>query len=257
MAKCNICFEENLKEPIFTPCIHGFCQDCMAKWLVEKKHRRVIPCPVCKFDIAAIAGIRDESELFSDEEGAIVEMMENIGNEEDHPPQPILRLDPGNAGVPAHFMPYIVVNGVDVPVMTYMSTPQRIIDLGRDNNTRSQLDAFRANMWQNNESPSGISDAFIRQFIQETLDNGGLLPALNPPLGFNRRNSNEPRNFFVRSQPTFRPSVVRNETMMPSLPNTSSTSSNTSSSNSSSPSEVEHQPTTLDKVMDIIKDRTR
>ncbi len=67
-VKCNICLEENIENPVFTPCIHGFCSECISKWISEKKQYIRIPCPVCKFDIAPLAGHRDESQLYDESE---------------------------------------------------------------------------------------------------------------------------------------------------------------------------------------------
>ncbi len=66
--KCNICLEEDIKDPVFTPCIHGFCNECISKWLSEKKQYMRIPCPVCKYNIAELAGPRDESDLYDEDE---------------------------------------------------------------------------------------------------------------------------------------------------------------------------------------------
>jgi hypothetical protein len=66
-VKCNICLDEDVKNPVFTPCIHGFCSECISRWLSEKKDNLRIPCPVCKFDIAALAGPRDPSQLYDDD----------------------------------------------------------------------------------------------------------------------------------------------------------------------------------------------
>ena len=66
-VKCNICLDEDVKNPVFTPCIHGFCSECISRWLNEKKDNLRIPCPVCKFDIAALAGPRDPSQLYDDD----------------------------------------------------------------------------------------------------------------------------------------------------------------------------------------------
>ncbi len=68
IVKCNICLEENIENPVFTPCIHGFCSECISKWIDEKKQYIRIPCPVCKFDIAPLAGDRDESQLYDESE---------------------------------------------------------------------------------------------------------------------------------------------------------------------------------------------
>lgn len=65
-VKCNICLDEDVKDPVFTPCIHGFCSECISRWLSEKKDNLHIPCPVCKFDIAVLAGPRDSSQLYDD-----------------------------------------------------------------------------------------------------------------------------------------------------------------------------------------------
>ena len=62
--KCNICWEEDIKAPVFTPCFHSYCSECMSMWLNEKKDELVIPCPVCKHNIAELAGYRDPDTLF-------------------------------------------------------------------------------------------------------------------------------------------------------------------------------------------------
>ena len=67
MAKlitCNICFDENIKDPVFTPCFHGFCKECISKWINEKKYD--IKCPSCRYDISDMANIyRDPSSVTS------------------------------------------------------------------------------------------------------------------------------------------------------------------------------------------------
>jgi hypothetical protein len=66
-VKCNICLDDDVKNPLFTPCIHGFCSECISQWLNEKRYELRIPCPVCKHDISELAGPRDPSTLFHDE----------------------------------------------------------------------------------------------------------------------------------------------------------------------------------------------
>lgn len=62
--KCNICLDDTIENPVFTPCIHGFCSECISRWLDEKKDDLYIPCPICKHDIADLAGARNPNNLF-------------------------------------------------------------------------------------------------------------------------------------------------------------------------------------------------
>lgn len=72
--KCNICLED-IDNPVFTPCIHGFCDECISKWINEKKQFANIPCPVCKYNISDLAGPRDESKLFTDDDDEAIRML--------------------------------------------------------------------------------------------------------------------------------------------------------------------------------------
>ena len=51
--QCNICLEE-VKDIVFTPCIHGFCSSCLNTWLANNKTKSKIPCPICKYDISEL-----------------------------------------------------------------------------------------------------------------------------------------------------------------------------------------------------------
>lgn len=85
-VRCNICLDEDIQNPVFTPCIHGFCSECISRWLSEKKNNLRIPCPVCKFNIAELAGPRDTSQLYDDDaplpqlllRNAIADIFQNI-----------------------------------------------------------------------------------------------------------------------------------------------------------------------------------
>lgn len=65
--KCSICLEfVNTQEgqPTFTPCFHGYHDKCIRQWIQVNKSNLVIPCPVCKNDIADLAGYRDPYSLY-------------------------------------------------------------------------------------------------------------------------------------------------------------------------------------------------
>jgi hypothetical protein len=66
--KCAICMDVLDKNHMFTPCIHGFHEDCIMPWLESKKQFKLIPCPICKRDISILLGPRDESYLYDNDE---------------------------------------------------------------------------------------------------------------------------------------------------------------------------------------------
>ena len=78
MATCSICFDDCSVNPVFTPCIHMFCNKCMRKWLDTKKDSRKIPCPVCNFDISELV---DDLHIPSD-----APLMEEVSDDELIPP---------------------------------------------------------------------------------------------------------------------------------------------------------------------------
>ena len=42
-STCPICLEENLKDPQYTVCGHGFCKPCIENWIMENNN-----CPICR-----------------------------------------------------------------------------------------------------------------------------------------------------------------------------------------------------------------
>jgi hypothetical protein len=139
MARCGICFDEEVQDPIFTPCIHGFCSECIAKWIVEKKRRRVIPCPVCKFDISEIAGYRNEDELYEDDDLIPEELAANDPDLLLFAP-PILRRSANDNAMPAHLLPNIMFNGQSLPILDYLNGFNNIIDIGRGIRDAAEID---------------------------------------------------------------------------------------------------------------------
>jgi hypothetical protein len=68
--QCSICLESlDVKTATWTPCIHCFHPECLNTWLESKKYELVISCPICKFDISALLGPRDMSQIFFDADG--------------------------------------------------------------------------------------------------------------------------------------------------------------------------------------------
>lgn len=59
VISCSICFEPLGPNPVFTPCIHGFHDVCINGWFEQNKNNYVIPCPLCKTDIAELFGPRN------------------------------------------------------------------------------------------------------------------------------------------------------------------------------------------------------
>lgn len=51
---CSICLEDIESNPVYTPCIHGFHEQCINKWIAEKKYDPIIKCPTCKYDISIL-----------------------------------------------------------------------------------------------------------------------------------------------------------------------------------------------------------
>jgi hypothetical protein len=64
---CSICLCPLNNNVIFTPCIHGFHNECITPWLESKSHFRLIPCPLCKHDISILLGPRDENNLYEND----------------------------------------------------------------------------------------------------------------------------------------------------------------------------------------------
>ena len=64
---CSICLSPLNDNIIFTPCIHGFHNECITPWLESKSHFRLIPCPLCKHDISILLGPRDENNLYDND----------------------------------------------------------------------------------------------------------------------------------------------------------------------------------------------
>ena len=177
MAKCNICFDDGITNPIFTPCIHGFCQECILKWIVEKQHMLVIPCPVCKYDISELAGYRDRGSLYTEE--PINEAMFN--DEDDAIEQPVLRRSTNErTGVPTHLAPTVTINGQSMSVETVLRNNRDFSQLFDFNNLTSD-NAGSLNTLRTGRNtamtdwaavyPSG--NRIIRQILQP--QNDGLL----------------------------------------------------------------------------------
>ena len=64
---CPICLDALITEedtPTFTPCFHGFHSKCINTYIRYKIKERIIPCPMCKCNIAALAGYRDPATLY-------------------------------------------------------------------------------------------------------------------------------------------------------------------------------------------------
>lgn len=64
---CAICLTDIEANPVFTPCIHPFHDECIDKWITQNIHEEKIPCPICKFDISELAGPRDPNTIYRDE----------------------------------------------------------------------------------------------------------------------------------------------------------------------------------------------
>ena len=80
--KCPICLEKLLNgdsPPTFTPCFHGFHEDCINEYMQRKITERLIPCPMCKEDIADLAGHRDPRTLFEPDR-PIQDLFNNSGS---------------------------------------------------------------------------------------------------------------------------------------------------------------------------------
>ena len=172
MAKCNICFDYSIKDPIFTPFIHGFCQECIIKWIIEKRHMLIIPCPVCKYDISELAGARDRSTLFTEEP-----INEEMFDDDVELNQPILlRTHTDLNTVPAHLAPTVNINGQIMEVENVISaTPT----YNSTNNLLAQL-----------QRTSLAHSAFInRSFPIQSISASNMSnnpPVMPPYIDFNR-----------------------------------------------------------------------
>jgi hypothetical protein len=84
IKKCTICLEDidciKTNDVIWTPCFDIFHKICITTYINGKYNELVIPCPNCKYDIAVIAGFRDESTLFYPDNYNISQLSGNRNN---------------------------------------------------------------------------------------------------------------------------------------------------------------------------------
>lgn len=103
IVECLICLDaiEN-EDPVFTPCIHGFHDACINQWIKQKIYDRYIPCPICKTDIAELAGYRNPSDLYEPDEPINFNTLLNNpfqlprSNQQIEEDQNVLRFNPSN-----------------------------------------------------------------------------------------------------------------------------------------------------------------
>lgn len=80
MSSCVICQEiiDKTQKILFTPCIHGFHEECLMPWIDQNKMNIVIPCPMCKTDISELCGERDLSQLYGDSRSPFDDLYQNL-----------------------------------------------------------------------------------------------------------------------------------------------------------------------------------
>jgi len=79
--ECSICISE-VQDPVFTPCIHGFCRKCITGWIKENESKNRIPCPLCKHDISSLMENTAlmENSVSNMPEDSIIEEVEVLNN---------------------------------------------------------------------------------------------------------------------------------------------------------------------------------